>query len=57
MYIRVPIHFLLAIIMKIRKRRRGLIDRLIFKVGSRIYEANDNIAVETLPQFGNNPKN
>ena len=43
--------------MKIRKRIHGFINRLIVKVGSLLYEANDKIAVATLPQFGNNPKN
>ena len=43
--------------MKLGKSVNKLFNRLIVKLGLFLYEANDMIAVKTLPQFGNDPKN
>ena len=43
--------------MRIKKRIHRFINRLTVKAGLLLYEANDQIAVKTLPQFGNDPKN
>ena len=43
--------------MRIRKWIHRFINSLTVKAGLLLYEANDLIAVKTLPQFGNDPKN
>jgi acetyltransferase-like isoleucine patch superfamily enzyme len=43
--------------MKLKNIIYRLIDRLTFKIGLLLYKVSDRIAVETLPQFGNKPKN
>lgn len=43
--------------MLIKRLFRKLIRTFITKLGVLIYESNDAIANETLPKFGNNPKN
>ncbi|QII12843.1 putative galactoside O-acetyltransferase [Candidatus Kuenenia stuttgartiensis] len=43
--------------MIIKRLFRKLIRKFITKLGVLIYEANGAIANETLPKFGNNPKN
>jgi acetyltransferase-like isoleucine patch superfamily enzyme len=43
--------------MTITRIVQKILNRVILKIGARLYEANDKIATATLPQFGNTPQN